>query len=174
MNDTTTLDRLPNTDAPYVLGRDVGVHRHFLNHVATTKLAAGANASMTVVEFTQPRGFGPPLHVHEHEDEVMIVLEGEIAFRSGDTETIAGPGSTVWLPHGVPHTFQVLSDEARCTAITASSTGQPVFEQMVAELGAATNEPVMPAPIPVDPAEVAAAAGRNGIEILGPPPAPLD
>ena len=171
MMNTTTL---PSTDAPYVLGRDEGVHRHFLNHLATTKLPAAAGASMTAVEFTQPRGFGPPLHVHESEDELMVILDGEIAIRSGDTEVVGGAGATVWLPHGVPHTFQVLSDEARCVVVTASATGQPVFENMVTELGTVVAEPVMPVPSEIDPREVLAALGNNGIEALGPPPAPLD
>jgi len=171
MDNTKTL---PSTEAPYVLGRDQGEHRHFLNHLATTKVPASAGTSMTAIEFTQPRGFGPPLHVHEHEDELMVILEGEIAFRSGDTEIIGGPGATVWLPHGVPHTFQVLSDEARCVTVTASASGRPVFENMVAELGALTPEPAMPSPIEIDPGEVGAACARNGIEVLGPPPSPLD
>ncbi|MGI9577726.1 MAG: cupin domain-containing protein [Microthrixaceae bacterium] len=183
MNDTTTLpDRpvlhnspgLPDTAAPFVLARDEGEHRHFLNHVATSKVPASAGTSMTAVEFTMPKGFGPPQHVHESEDELMVILAGEIAFRSGDTEIIGGPGATVWLPHGVPHTFQVLTDEARCVAVTASSSGQPLFENMVTELGTPTPEPVMPTPIEIDPGEVGAACARNGIEVLGPPPPPLD
>lgn len=163
---------LPDTDKPYVLARDEGEHRHFLNHLATTKVPTGG--SMTATEFVQPKGFGPPLHVHEDEDELMIILSGTIACRSGDDEFIAGPGSTVWLPHGVPHTFQVLSDEARCTVVTASAAGQPVFERFVSELGTLADEPVLPEPGEIDPGAVAMAGARNGIEVLGPPPAPLD
>lgn len=168
------ISTLPNTDAPYVLGRDEGEHRHFLNHLATTKVPASAGASMTSIEFTMPRGFGPPLHQHESEDELMVVLEGEISFRSGDTEFVGGPGATVWLPHGVPHTFQVISDQARCVTVTASTSGLPVFEKMVTELGTLTAEPALPTPVEIDPGEVGAACARNGIEVLGPPPAPID
>jgi quercetin dioxygenase-like cupin family protein len=169
----TNTQTLPNTDSPYVLGRDEGLHRHFLNHLATTKLPASANTSMTALEFTMPKGFGPPLHVHEHEDELMVILDGDIAFRSGNTEIIGTAGATVWLPHGVPHTFQVLSDEARCVTVTASSTARPVFEKMVSELGTHAAGPTMPTPVDIDPAEVGAACARNDIEVLGPPPAPL-
>ncbi len=165
---------LPSTDRPYVLGTDEGEHRHFLNHLATTKVPASAGVSMTSIEFTMPKGFGPPLHVHESEDELMVILSGEIAFRSGDTEVIGRAGGTVWLPHGVPHTFQVLSDEARCVTVTAAASTQPVFEHFVTELGELTDEPVMPEPVEIDPAEVGAACARNGMEVLGPPPAPLD
>jgi hypothetical protein len=32
----------------------------------------------------------------------------------------------------------------------------------------------MPAPVEIDPGHVAAVCARHGIEVLGPPPAPLD
>jgi mannose-6-phosphate isomerase-like protein (cupin superfamily) len=44
-----------------------------------------------------------PLHVHEHEDELFYVLEGEHVFRVGDEEHRAGPGGMVFAPRGVPH-----------------------------------------------------------------------
>ncbi len=170
MNTTT----LPSSTAPYVLAREEGVHRHFFNHLATTKIEAGESGSMDVVEFAAPRGFGPPLHVHDDEDEVMVVLEGEIAFRSGDVEHIGGPGATVHLPHGVPHTFQVLSETARFTTISARRNGGARFGEFVAELGTDLDEPVLPDPVEIDPAAVGAAGARHGITLLGPPPAPLD
>ena len=38
-------------------------------------------------------GYGPPLHVHSREDEAMHVLEGQIRFRVGADEFVAGPGN---------------------------------------------------------------------------------
>ncbi len=176
MTNTTTLQSrtLPDSSQPYVLERGQGDHVHFLNHLATRKVTSGDSSSMTAVEFHAPRGFGPPLHCHNSEDEIMILWDGEIAFRSGENESIAGSGATVHLPHGVPHTFQVLSDMARFTTITASDAGVPVFDRMVAALGKPTEQPVLPTPVEIDPGEVAAACGAHGIEVLGPPPAPLD
>ncbi len=170
----TTTSTITGSATPYVLAAGEGEHRHFLDHLATTKVAPGSTGSMTAIEFLAPRGFGPPLHVHDDEDEVMIVLDGEIAFRSGDTESTATAGGTVFLPHGVPHTFQVLSDTARFTAVSASNAGVPRFDRMVAELGEPTAEPVLPEPAGIDPGRVAEVGAANGIEILGPPPAPLD
>jgi len=173
---TTSLpsSSLPSNEAPYVLATDDGEHRHFLNHLATTKVDAGESGSMAAIEFSAPKGFGPPLHVHHDEDEVMIVLEGEVAFRSGDDEQIGVAGSTVYLPHGVPHTFQVLSESARCTTVAARLHGAPLFGRFVAELGEDLDAPVTPAPVDIDPAAVAEAGARHGLTILGPPPAPLD
>lgn len=44
-----------------------------------------------------------PLHVHEREDELFYVLEGEHVFRVGDEEFRVGPGGVVFAPRGVPH-----------------------------------------------------------------------
>lgn len=174
-NEAATNERaLPDPSRPYVLQRDEGVHHHFLDNLATTKIGGTAGGAMSAVEFVAPKGFGPPLHQHDDEDEMMVILDGEIVFRSGDIETVAQPGATVHLPHGVPHTFQVLSDTARMVSITASRTTPPKFAEMVAALGDHTDEPVLPAPMDIDPVEVAAICAAHGVEVLGPPPAPLD
>ncbi len=173
-HDPFETTNLPSPDQHYVLARDQGDHRHFLNHLATTKVAPGTTGSLTAIEFFAPRGFGPPLHVHDAEDEVMIVLEGEIRFGTDQDSPIGTAGSTVFLPHGIPHTFQVLSESARFSTITASNSGIPEFDQMVEELGVPTDEPVLPVPSDIDPGQVAAVCAEHGITVLGPPPAPLD
>src|SRR6516165_8044234 len=53
------------------------------------------------------RGSGPSaLHVHHLDDEAWHVLEGSLHFRFEDRELDAPAGSTVFVPAGVPHTFQ--------------------------------------------------------------------
>ncbi|MDJ0792032.1 MAG: cupin domain-containing protein [Acidimicrobiia bacterium] len=159
---------------PFVLADREGTHLHFLNHLATIKVAGGPTSSMSVVEFTGLRGFGPPLHNHLEEDELFIVLDGELEFHTGDERIVGGPGSMAFLPHNRPHTFQVLSETANFVNVTSSATTTPRFDRMVAALGVVTDDPSMPEPSPIDPGRVAEICSANGIEILGPPPAPLD
>jgi len=161
-------------DEPVLLADREGTHLHFLNNAATIKVAAGGRRSMSVVEFLAPRGFGPPLHNHLEEDELFIVLDGTIALFSGDRRFEASEGGFAYLPHGEPHTFQVLTDTARIVNVTSSHTAVPRFDEMVAALGEAVELPVMPDPGPIDPGRVADVCLAHGIEILGPPPAPLD
>lgn len=167
----------PNTlsvNEPFALAANEGRHFHFLNHLATVKVPAGEGGALSAVEFVGPKGFGPPLHCHDTEDEMFIVLDGEMVFRSGDVETVAGEGGYVFLPHGRPHIFQVLSETARFATITASQVVAPEFDRMVTALGTPTDTPELPVPGPIDPAHVAEVCRAHGIEILGPPPAPLD
>lgn len=47
-------------------------------------------------------GFVPP-HIHHREDEFSIVLEGQIGFRSEDSEVVLGPGGYIAKPRGEVH-----------------------------------------------------------------------
>jgi quercetin dioxygenase-like cupin family protein len=153
-----------------------GNHHFFLNHLATVKVAAGDSESgLALVEFVAPRGFGPPLHAHSEEDELMYVLEGNIRVDLDDGDaTIVAAGSAVSLPHGTPHTWQVMSETARFLTINAGRRRGPSFDQFVAALGTPTDPNAMPDPIEIDPGHVAGVCAAHGIDVLGPPPPPLD
>lgn len=156
-----------------LLAPNEGRHLEFLNHLATIKVAAGDGGSMSVVEFVGPRGFGPPEHRHDDDDELFIVLDGAVRFRTGDHEWDGEAGSYAYLPKAIAHTFQVLSETARFTTVTASTSGPSQFHAMVEALGTPTDRLELPEPSYVDPTEVATVNRQYGIEILGPPPAPL-
>jgi mannose-6-phosphate isomerase-like protein (cupin superfamily) len=59
----------------------------------------------TVLELLLPPGAAAPLHVHQREDEIFYVIEGECAIRFEDQEQIASAGSVVRLPKGTAHAF---------------------------------------------------------------------
>lgn len=156
------------------LGPNEGHHLHFLNHLATVKVAAGDNGSMSVVEFLAPKGFGPPLHRHSREDELFVVLDGELVIHSGEDQIEAIAGAVAMLPRAIPHTFQVRSDTARFLSVATSPDGVPRFDQMVTALGVDAPDAEIPAPSYIDPGQVAEVCAAHGIDIVGPPPAPLD
>lgn len=109
-------------------------------------------------------GYGPPLHVHHREDETMYVVEGEIRFRVGDDEFVAGPGTWVWQPRGVPHAFRVESDGARALVIFTPGGLERMFE----EGGEPAGESAEPRPQEYDVEAAAALASRYGFEVVGP------
>jgi quercetin dioxygenase-like cupin family protein len=51
-----------------------------------------------------------PRHVHERADECVYVLAGTLGVDYDDRSFTAGAGSTVLLPHGVPHALRCASD----------------------------------------------------------------
>lgn len=114
-----------------------------------------------VFEGVVPGGDGPPLHVHHAEDEVIHVLEGDYEFWLDGARFRRGPGASVFLPRGVPHTFRVIGPEpGRNLAILTPGGFEGFF------LEAAAGDLV----IPRDMDAVVALAARYGLEFLGPPP----
>lgn len=154
--------------------QEEGAHFHFLNHLATVKVSGTQSGSMSVVEFSAPRSFGPPTHRHDVEDEFFFVVEGEITARCGDDTVEARAGASIFLPHGAPHSFQVVSEMARILTITSRAGSPATFDRMVATLGVRVDHPVQPRPSPIDPSEVGRVCAEHDIEVVGPPPAPLD
>jgi quercetin dioxygenase-like cupin family protein len=126
--------------------------------------AEDTGGAVGLVDATFPEGFGPPLHVHGREDEALYVLEGQIRFRQGDEEFVAGPGTWVWGPRGVPHAFRVESKQARALVIVAPGG----FERMFQDGGVPVRGSAGPPIEEYDPAAAAALADRFGFDVVGP------
>lgn len=167
-------ENLAPARAAEVIDPGSGSHLHFLDHLATIKVRGGEQGALSVVEFAITRGLGPPLHQHDDEDELFVVLSGQVAFHLGSERLLTTAGGIAFLPHGLPHTFQVHSEVARFVCVTASRVRAPRFDQMVTALGVPTATPDLPEPGPIDPGHVAEVCLAHGIQILGPPPAALE
>jgi quercetin dioxygenase-like cupin family protein len=88
--------------------------------------------ALSIVEHPMaPRRLVPP-HAHRAEDELSYVLEGTFGVRIGDLVAEAGPGSYVYKPKGVLHTFWNPTDRpARLIEIIVPAG----FERFFAALG---------------------------------------
>jgi len=151
----------------YGLEPGQGEARWWLGGLATIKATGReTDGRYTLVEVMDPEGSEAPLHVHHREDEGFWVLEGELTFRIGQQTLKASPGSFVFGPKGIPHTYRVDVGPARLLFIL-SPAGMEGFIH-------ATSEPALsPAlPPPGDPpteaemAGLAEIAARYGAEIL--------
>ncbi len=156
---------------PLILGPGEGEHWHFLNTLQSIQVDGRcSDGSMTALIFEGPRGFGPPLHSHDIEDELFHVLDGELRFTTGDVEEVVGAGGTVFLPKQRPHQFQVLSATARVFQVTTPAQ----FDDFVRTLGTRAEQAVIPVPADIDGGRVAEVCAQFQIQVLGPPPPPLD
>ena len=138
-----------------------GKRMNVLGHTAVVKLGRDeTNGDYYVFEVVSPPGLGIPPHVHQHEDEVIFVVEGEYAIVLGAEVFTAKAGATLHFPRGTPHGFQNVGATTGKTLwhVTPGANFEPFFD----ELGA------LPAG-PPDLAYVAALFGRYGMEILPPP-----
>ena len=75
-------------------------------------------------------GTGPPLHVHDREDECFYVLDGELSVRCGDQRFTAAAGSFVFLPRGRPHRFWTAGEPARLLLIAVPGGIEHYFRQI--------------------------------------------
>ena len=126
--------------------------------------AEDTGGALGLVEGRFYEGFGPPLHVHNREDEALYVLEGQIRFRQGDDEFVAGPGTLVWGPRGIPHAFKVQPGGARALVIVMPGG----FERMFEEGGVPARGSAEPPPTQYDPNAARALAEKFGFEVVAP------
>jgi quercetin dioxygenase-like cupin family protein len=97
----------------------------------------------SIVEVLEPQGAQAPLHLHRKEDEAFYVLEGEMTFRIGEETIKARPGSFVFGPKDVPHTYTVDSGPARLLFLLSPAG----FEELIY----ATSEPAKERTLPPQP-----------------------
>ena len=128
------------------------------------------NGKLSVFQSTMPEGFSPPRHIHTREDEVFLVLDGEVWFDVDGEFTLTGPGASVYMPRGVPHTFRIKSPVARLLGVISPGA----FEQLFRNLSVPADERTLPAPgsVPFDVPAVMAEQTRLGTIVIGPPMAP--
>lgn len=71
---------------------------------AVFKLTSSTTGGLvSIVEHPFPVGAITAAHRHANEDEHSYVLEGEIGFRSDDSEVVLGPGGYITKPRGQMH-----------------------------------------------------------------------
>jgi mannose-6-phosphate isomerase-like protein (cupin superfamily) len=74
-----------------------------------------------------------PLHVHEREDELFYVLDGEHVFQVGERALPAGPGGLVFAPRGIPHAQRRLErGKGRLLVLTAPAGLEGFFRELAA------------------------------------------
>lgn len=142
----------------------------FLNtRIAIRRASADSADGLSVQEHWMAFGESPPTHLHQREDEIFHVLEGQVRFRVGEAEQTARAGDTLVAPKGVPHSFVVESAQgARCLVMTVGGD----FEGLVRAAARPAESEGLPAPIEPTPdmqATLAEMARANRIEIVGPP-----
>jgi mannose-6-phosphate isomerase-like protein (cupin superfamily) len=114
---------------------------------------------VSVLEATEPPGFGPPIHVHHDAAEAFYVLDGEYVMHLDGEEIRCPAGSFIFIPVGVPHGFRVGDVASRKLNFyfPASMTGY--FEDLATALGRAE----------VTDEELTEIAQAHAMEIVGPP-----
>lgn len=134
-----------------------------------TLLATGKDTqgSFTLVEVSSTPGTEPPPHIQHNEDEMFYVVEGELTFQIADQVVKATPGTSVFLPRGIQHSFKIDSDQVKALVLLAPAG----FEGFFTELGEPAQTLTIPAmPESLDMEKIIAVSAKYGVEYVLPPP----
>lgn len=118
---------------------------------------------VTVLEGIVDAG-GPPVHVHDAEDEVVIVLDGEMDYLVGEERGRVGAGGLLWFPRQVHHAVANLTDRP-CRFLTVV-TPSGIEDFFRAQRDYLVSLPAGTAP---DPALLASVPGAAERRVVGPP-----
>jgi quercetin dioxygenase-like cupin family protein len=118
--------------------------------LATIKVTGKETGDLySIVEVLEPEGARAPLHLHRKEDEAFFLLEGEMTFRIGEQTIRARPGSFVFGPKDVPHTYAVDSGPAKLLFLLSP----PGFEGFVEAVSKPAEAPTLPPPASDGPSD---------------------
>lgn len=128
-------------------------------------VGASTNGAYSLVEETLLDDEGPPLHVHDHEEEAFYVLEGRGVFVVGDDRRELGAGDFVIVPRGAAHALaKARGQDLRMLVITSPAGLEQFFVEVQnrqAPTGSSMREE-----------DVVALAAEFGTRIVGPPIGP--
>lgn len=90
---------------PLIVEPGGGRHIQLADRHAYFKCVTGeTDGNYAALEVLIP-GQGPGPHIHLHHEEAFYVLEGQVKFQAGESVTLHGPGTFVYIPRGLTHTF---------------------------------------------------------------------
>ena len=149
--------KIVNYLKPKIVRNGEGKIINVIGDIQTFKLTGkDTNGLFTLIEEENEPGTGIPPHVHENEDEVFKVIEGEMELTVGDKTTILKAGDLAFGPRGIPHSWKIIGDSKAKVILSVFPAG---IEDMFEELGE------LP-PGPPDFPKVAEICGRYGIKFI--------
>jgi mannose-6-phosphate isomerase-like protein (cupin superfamily) len=137
-------------------GRSIGLGDFAMTVKASEVETAGV---VSVLEATEPPGFGPPIHVHHDSAEAFYVLEGEYLMYLEDDEIVCPAGSFIFIPQGARHGFRVGAVPSRKLNFYFPASMIGYFDELASALHRDD----------VGDDDLDAIARAHGMEIVGPP-----
>jgi mannose-6-phosphate isomerase-like protein (cupin superfamily) len=138
-------------------GRPIDLGGFEMNVKATDEDTSGA---FTLLEASEPPGFGPPMHIHHDAAEAFYVLEGEYLIFIEDEEFRCPTGSFIYIPAEMRHGFRVGKVASRKLNIYMPAAMVGYFDDLSGAMSKGE----------ADEGELAEIARRHAVEVVGPVP----
>ncbi|HET9825937.1 MAG TPA: cupin domain-containing protein [Chitinophagaceae bacterium] len=117
---------------PKVVSSGQGVTFNILGHTVTTKLHSWDDNGNYIFEMISPPGSGIPPHVHDLEDEVIYILEGEFDVMIGGESYKARTGDCLNFSRNIPHSYTntALTDAKTLWFVSPGSSFEEFFTEL--------------------------------------------
>ncbi|HVC69264.1 MAG TPA: cupin domain-containing protein [Acidimicrobiales bacterium] len=112
---------------PYLSQQEEHQRLDWIGQMELTVILDGTitGGQLSVVEGRAGRGDASPVHVHTHDDEAFLLLEGAMTVWVGDQRVELLPGGIGFLPKSIPHAFRF--DAPSRALILTTPAGQEDF-----------------------------------------------
>jgi len=159
----------PTESIGFSRGRQSLDHSVWYNGALMTFLATGEDTQRQfgLIEVFGRRGNVPPPHIHHKEDEIFYVLEGEIVFSVSDRTIKGTPGTMIFLPRDVRHSFTIESEQYRMLILVTPAGFEAWFREFSVPALAMTLPPANE-PTYGEVQRMLEAAPRYGLEFVLP------
>jgi len=163
---STSAASAASAGAPQMLVPELKNSYWYIGHLMSILLSAkDTGGAFALIHGFEIKGLEPPPHIHTLEDESFYLLDGEINYTAGNELFRARKGNWVFLPKGIQHSFQVVTDQAE-VLIHLSPGG---FENYFIEMSEPAPEMVIPTRPqgPPDVKRIIETASKYGIRFPG-------
>jgi quercetin dioxygenase-like cupin family protein len=117
--------------------------------------ASATDGCYSVTEILSSPGDSTPVHLHEKEDEHILVVEGTARVLYGDKTLDATAGTMISLTRGIPHAWGNPTDTPIRLVIMAAPGGLEECLRLIATSG--------------DQLDLVALANKYAVRVIGPP-----
>lgn len=144
---------------PIIVQPGAGKNLFAYGNVLSVMLAGEQTGEALSVMLEQtPPGGGPPLHAHAKEDEIFLVVEGQLSYYVGGRWIEVSSGGVVYLPRGTAHCYRNTGATPGLHWIITTPSGFEQFFARSAEEFEKTGQP--------EQSLIAAIHQEYGIELL--------
>ena len=113
---------------PIIVQPGTGKVLHAFGAASSVVLAGEqTGGTITIISSITPPGGGPPFHIHHNEDEIFLVIEGQISYFVEGRWTEVGVGGAVYLPKDTAHTFRNVGSIPSRHWIITTPSGFEIF-----------------------------------------------
>ena len=120
---------------PKVLKNGEGAKQIVLGDHQTLKLTGkDTNGQYTLIEQYNDPGMEIPLHIHQDEDEIFHVLEGELEIQIGNDIKLLKAGDIGFCPRGIPHSWKVVGNSKAKVMLSVFPSGLELMFGEIATL----------------------------------------